>query len=247
MVQSREATPNEMLLWQRFTNELDTQIKPANYQLMSAAQLARSAQFWVDQNRPGIAFFNYEDWNQAEACFRQYELLQRVRVGVESGKYFIRVRQDGDLDIVAPPGMKKEQYEADRWTAIPVEREVDGLGLHPVVWAIIAGGAVIVSGIMAVGFYNRSQAVKIKAETARAVVDIDREMAKASKEVREAWSKYKEQNKQLADKAESSLLDDIFGAGTGKKIVGALGIGALVLGGLFVFSQLQKKNASPAQ
>jgi len=225
----RPATPAEISLWERFKRYYERELTPSVFKAKTTAEIAADAQLVIDRlGVPGF-IFDSRSYDNVQLLLNRYNLLGRLITAVESGKYFIRIK-DGDIDVLASSEMAEGEYAPDIWPPGPGQT---GLGAIPVIIWVLVVGVTLVGGLWASSAIIDSIAKKQQAENKKALIDADKEIAKLAPDVRRSWADFKRANQPKAQKA--GILGEIFGTEAASTLATALGVGLLALAALYAF------------
>lgn len=216
----RQATPMERSQWARWVEFYEGPLTRSVIAYHLAAGIAADTQTFLTGHgftRPVV--FTQQDELKVKSLLNSYNTIGRILIGVHSAKYGIRLSQ-GDLDVLAPPDMPKEEYIDDLHT-------MGGVPL--IIWAIVVG-ATLVSGLWAGSEMMKVTADREFTKYKQAVLKADKEMMKKPPDVRKDWiQRRKDFEKEIGrTKEKTGLLVDIFGTKYGGAIAG-VAIGLVVL------------------
>jgi len=224
----RPANNVELGLWESWKLTFKN-LEPLILKQKIICEIAARAQSLMDSQRYTAFLWTPADQQSIDTQLARINALSRAMVGVESGKYFIRLR-DGDLDLLADPAMPREQWQADVYA---------DLGVAPIIWVLAVGG-LIVGSIFAASAVLKSFAEKQSAEIERRLIEIDREMARAPESQRAAWQQFKKENRPPAQ--EAGVLAKIFGGDFMGKMGFGIAIGLIAYFVIRAFSKEKKTN-----
>lgn len=225
----REATPMESSLWFKWVDRFEQTITPAVVRFQLASGFAADTQTWLQARGLGLSggpIFTQTDLQKVQGTLNTYNALGRIMAAVNSGKYGINVYK-GDIDVMAPLSMPKEQWEQDR------------LGAAFIIYALAVGG-LVAAGMWAWSAIVGNEADKEHAKYKRELLQADKEMMKKPAPVRKEWIQFREklQQQEAETKKQTGVLVDIFGS----KIGGGIAIGGAVLLGLLALRFLPRGN-----
>lgn len=222
----RQATPMERGQWARWVEFYEGPLTRSVIAYHLAAGIAADTQTFLTGHgfaRPVV--FTQTDELKVKSLLNSYNTIGRILVGVHSAKYGIRLTQ-GDLDVLAPPDMPREEYIDDLHTmgAIPL-----------IIWAL-ATGAILVAGLWAGSSMMKVTADREFVKYKKAVLEADKQMMKQPPDVRKDWiSRRKDFEKEINKTKETTgLMVDIFGTKGGAAIA-AVAIGLVVLVAMRLF------------
>lgn len=217
----RQATPMERSQWARWVEFYEGPLTRSVIAYHLAAGIAADTQtFLTGHGFTHPVVFTQQDELKVKSLLNAYNTVGRILIGVHSAKYGIRLEQ-GDIDVLAPPGMPKEDWQGDLYT----------LGAVPlIIWAVVVG-VTLVGGLWAGSALMQSTADKEFIKYKKSILKADKAMMKKPPDVRRDWIKRrsdfeKEINK---TKEDTGLLVNIFGEKGGAAIAAvAIGLIALV-------------------
>jgi len=190
--------------WSKWLAFYEGPVTKAVVHAHTAAKIAGQIQDFLDSKGltlPTGPVITQEEADKTRSVFTIYNTIGRIMVGVHSGKYGIRIFQ-GDIDVLAPPDMPKEEYQADQLGAIPL-----------IVWAIVAGG-LLVSGLWAGSEMMKANADLEYTKYKNAILKADKAIMKQPPDVRNDWiqrrQNFEAQTEQVKEK--TGILVDIFGS-----------------------------------
>lgn len=219
----RQATLMEHAEWSRWVKYFEGPVTKAVVSYYTAAGIAADTQTFLNRHKlslPTGPIFTIDEETRVKSLLNAYNTIGRIVTGVHSAKYGIRLA-NGDLDVLAPPDMPKEEYESDLYTlaAVPL-----------IIWAVVAG-AVLVGGLWAGSSMMKSSAEKEFQKYKRDILKADRHMMKQPPEIRSDWMRRRKDFEGQIEKAkqETGFIVDIFGSKGGAWITAAV-IALLALG-----------------
>lgn len=225
--EAREPTEQELMIWNHFVDQFSRlEVKMQGF--LSTTNVAARLQGWLDLEGIPLQCFTATDQAVLDGILYRYNMLGRLKVGVETHRYWTAFEQ-GDLVIAAPPGMPREQYENDIYPGV-MDPE---LGALPLVIVGLIWGAVLITGAIAAIKALDYMAENKDRQFRDQVLKTDREMLKADKPIRDAWQKMKETSKGLINEANITHTGSWFESLTTGAKGAAIG-GFLVLIGLFI-------------
>ena len=211
----RPTTPEELAKWSSFVAYFGTRVRPEVNQAVSISELAADAHVFAANLGLGITVFTQAQYAEIQKLIDVYNRLDRSNMAVEIGRYGLSFKQ-ADIDILVPESTPAEEYEQD---------VITGFGITPIIWVAVVG-VLVVAGVWPVSKFLEAKAKKTKADAARDLIAADKEIAKLPEDVRDAWSEFKEQNKEKIEQV--GLLDQLFGSGFGSTIAMFFGVGLLI-------------------
>ena len=219
---SRDANPREQAAWNRIKSLYKNQLTPSVDRARQAGEDTFTLQRVFDAwGGVGVTVSSPASVKATQKLIERYNTIGRIIAGVDLGKYRLHFRGN-EIDVLTNVGDQPDQYAPDQY-----------LGAIPLI-ALVVGGAVLVTAIGAVIKWLDNDAKRIELEDKKITLEADREIISKGGATAIKWI---EQKKQIADDA--GWLAKVFGASTSKGI-GAVMIGALVLGGLLLFSKNRK-------
>lgn len=218
----RQATPLERSQWERWVNFYEGPVTEAIVKFHTAATIAGDTQTFLDRHGlllPTGPVFTAEDAQKVQGTLNIYNALGRILTGVHSWKYGIRIAQ-GDIDVLAPPDMPLEEWQADRIA----------LGAVPLIIYAIAVGGLLVAGLWAGSEMMKSAAEKDYTKYKTDILKADKAIMKAAPDVRQDWIRRRKDFEQIEQttKEKTGIITDIFGPKMGAALA-AVAAGLLVL------------------
>jgi hypothetical protein len=216
----RPPTSREIATWESIRNRiinldraiLANRLKAENLDLAENFSLKYGI---IVSNVPSIAS---EGLNVLETNVRK---LKNIVSSVESFKLGIRLRSDGDLDILASPGTKKEAL-----TKYDLE-SIDGIPIIPILI-----GVVVIAGLGALVAYMKKKNDEITTSYNRALIEADdRLCADPDSAMCIDWEQTK---KKEGFEKRLSLVESL--TETAKPIAKGLGVGLAIGIALFIWS-----------
>jgi len=213
----RQATPMERAEYVRWLNFYEGPVTKAVAGANIAAHVAGMTQDFIDKRQiPGIPpVITMEDADYMRGLLNTYNAVGRIVLGVNAGKYGIKIHQ-GDIDVLAPPTMPAEEFQDDIIQSMALS------GAPLIVWAIVVG-VTLVGGLWGGGEMMKASAEKERIKYKRAVLEADKAIMKQPQDVRQDWiqrrrdiEKYEQQ-----EAAKTGILADIFGSKGGAWITAA--------------------------
>lgn len=230
----REATPMERAEWKRWVDYYEGPVTQAVVRFHLAATIAGDTQSFLDARgillRTGPVF-TMDDAERTKSLLNAYNSVGRMVQGVNSWKYGIRLTQ-GDIDVLAPPGLPDEEWQSDVYT----------LGAIPLIIYALAVGGILVAGLWSGAAMMESSAKKDYTKYKKAILEADKQMMKAAPDVRSAWIQRRKDFEEQEQKTEekTGILVDIFGTRGGGAIA-AVAIGLVALFALRFMPKGQSK------
>lgn len=231
----REATPQEAMIWKTFLKDYDRLTARAEA-VLSTVQVAAEFQTWLNQKK--IPYRCWEPFDQSwmDAFLQRHAIIGRLIAGCDLRRYWASFEK-GDIEIVAPPHMPKEQYQADVYPGA-INPEV-GLGIAPLVIVGLVGVSLIVGAIITTKTLDYLAKEKDD-QFRKKVLNTDIEMLKQPKDIREAWARMKQSSstliKEANDQHGGSWFDKLLPGGIG----GIAGAGLVILGLLIAYNVTRK-------
>jgi len=228
----RQANDLEAGLFDKAQRLINGDLRKAIVYYQAYASAAASLQTFADQRNLVLQagpVFTLQESQEVQNTMQRHNQLTRLCSGVTLGKYGVRL-STGDLDVVAPPELPTESWQADQIQ----------LGAAPIIWAIAIGA------ILVVGIWGYATALKAWSETKTTelrdkLIAADKLMlANPDPAIRSAWQERRRQeeksNQELYGK--TGFLVDVFGT----KGTQVIYLAALALGLWFAGNMLKNRS-----
>ena len=233
--EARQATPQEGLIWNNYQAEYN-KLTATTRGLVSTSYVAAALQDGLHKIGSPVKTWDNSDTRWINGYLAEYNTIGRLIAGCDSRKYWANF-SGGDVMILAPPKMPKDQYQDDIYKAI-VD---DDLGFWPLVIVAVGLGVVLITQAIVVVKGLEYLAKRRDDEYRKRVLQADLEMAKRPKVERDAWQALKKQSADMIETANKDHKESWFQSLLSGPVGGFAGGIAVILGLLIVYSIVRKR------